>query len=186
MSQVVTGVTFRQSAVATGCTAADYSGMNSGTAVPTNDETAMPSTPAAWIDADTGAVQYIEAVVLGWDYTNALPGGPWPLDGATLSGSVDDVNWSTIGAVSTAGAVNGLVTVPVQAAFRYLLVSNWGAALGLTEFSVLVPGGGVSVIVNPDWRLCVNAATVNAGDTVALPVELAHDWEAWGSVHAAP
>jgi hypothetical protein len=148
-TEVIT-VTYTQSDVPFQITPADYTGMNNGTADGAGSNNQTATIHDGWIQADLGTPQAVNGVVLGYDFHQNLPGdfGPATYNGATLAGSTDEQNWTTLGTCDAGATTNGLQTIPVGGAtYRYLRVAAAPTqALAITEFEVW---GGTAAGVMP-------------------------------------
>jgi len=98
-----------------------------------------------WIMADTNRYGTITHIVLGYDYLHTLDGGwgPEHTEGCAVYGCNDGgVDWptswtpiTTTPTLASTGVQNGLVGIPINAAYRWILISSPGY-LCLTEFEV--------------------------------------------------
>ena len=140
---------YTQSSTYPGTTAANYTGMNDGTASGAGAQAATSSSDSdSWIVADVGATRYISKIVIGYDYLTNLPSG-WGVtytEGVPVEGSNNGTTWTTISTTPTyasTGSVNGLVTININAAYRYIRLHGGVASGGATytvatEFQVHV------------------------------------------------
>lgn len=131
---------YSQSNVYSSNVAADYNGMNSGSADGSVDaQTGMNAQVGNWIEADTFS-NYIDHIVIGYDYLNNLPGG-WGVtytEGLTVQGySGGYFNITTTPTYASSGSSNGLVTIPINTVTRYIrLYQPANAYMAITEFQV--------------------------------------------------
>ena len=138
--QLFTPVTYTQSGVYSGCSAATEAGMTNGSAsgLPLNQTGLLNANPA-WVKADLGGSKYVSHVVIGLDYLSNVPGG-WGTSypPALAQGSSDNTTWTTIISVPTYAAsksTNGHITLKVDATWSYIRMQHT-TYFAITEFQV--------------------------------------------------
>lgn len=136
---------YTQSSVYSGTSAATYTYMNNGSAMPTGNQAGTNNDATAFIKADVGASRYVNYIVIGYDYTSTLPGGWTTADtaGASVQGSTDNTNWTTISTVpsyASTGSTNGLYTITIGGTYRYIRLMKSSAYLCTLEFQVWTGG----------------------------------------------
>jgi hypothetical protein len=140
----VTTITYTQSDVYANTNAATYANMNDGSADASISNNETGTDHDGWIQADLGAPQAVNSVVVGYDFHQNLPGnfGAAAFNNATLAGSLtgsaDPKDWTTLGQCDSGATTNGLQTIPVGGGtYQYLRITAApGQWLGITEFEV--------------------------------------------------
>lgn len=131
MTSEYTGITWTQSAVLAGESAASATNMRDGNFT---TGTATAASAAGWVQADLGSTQSVGAVGLAAGSTATLTTTAALLNGATLQYSSDALSWTTVLTVSSVTDTNGMnvfTFTPVSA--RYWRI-NKGSQLAVTEF----------------------------------------------------
>lgn len=131
MTSERTGITWTQSAVLAGESAASATSMRDGNFT---TGTATAASAAGWVQADLGSTQSVGAVGLAAGSTATLTTTAALLNGATLQYSSDALSWTTVLTVSGVTDTNGVnvfTFAPVSA--RYWRI-NKGSQVAVTEF----------------------------------------------------
>jgi hypothetical protein len=131
MTSERTGITWTQSAVLAGESAASAANMRDGNFT---TGTATAASAAGWVQADLGSAQSVGAVGLAAGSTATFTTTAALLNGATLQYSLDALSWTTVLTVSGVTDTNGVnvfTFAPVSA--RYWRI-NKGSQLAVTEF----------------------------------------------------
>lgn len=138
-----TGVTYTASTLYSGITAPDYTGMNDGSASGAAGQTGTGGFEGDNVKADLGSTKSVDHVVIGYDYLDNLPNGPWGyiyLDNVYFEGSTNNTDWTLIQMTpnyTSTGSSDGLVTLSVGASYRYLRVrENINSYVAITEFQI--------------------------------------------------
>ena len=135
---LVGSITYSQSSVYSGVSAADNASMTDGSF--NNDRTATNSTlDLDWIKMDLGAVYPVDRVIVGTG-TSSIPGGwSWDYtDNLDIEYSTDDATWTNAGNTSNITG-NGIYTYNVSFSARYIRLSSTGWVVA-SEFYALSPG----------------------------------------------
>lgn len=142
-------VTYSQSTVYPSNVAADYAGMNDGLAIGNDDgepgyaQTGTNQGIDQWIMAELESAQDIDHIVIGYDYTNTLPGG-WGVnytEDALVQGSLDGSSWTTIDTTpdyASTGSTDGLVSIEIGGTWKYIRLLRDNGYLALLEFQIWV------------------------------------------------
>jgi len=111
-------------------TAANWSGMNDGSAAGNlTTQTGTNNGSGNYIRADCGSVMYVHHIVIGYDYLNNMPGG-WGVsytEGLLVQTSNDASSWTTVDTTpvyASSGSSNGLVTISINTACRYVQLAE--------------------------------------------------------------
>jgi hypothetical protein len=130
----VGAITYSQSSVYAGNSAATNAGMTNGVFAE-SVQTATNNNPTEWIQMDFGAVYPVANIVVGCDFSNTLAGG-WGKtysENLPIEYSPDGSSWTAAGNTGTFSA--GIKTISVSFNARYVRVT--GGAFGyavVTEF----------------------------------------------------
>lgn len=128
----VGAITYSQSSVYFGLSAATNAGMTNGIYAETA-ETGTDLEYPAWIQMDLQAVFSVATIYLGCDYDSTLPGGFGPsyATNKPIEYSEDGITWTSAGNTGTFST--GIKTISVSFDARYIRVIEDGY-LALTEF----------------------------------------------------
>jgi hypothetical protein len=138
---LISAITYSQSSIYSGTTAATNGPMTDG--LQTGTETATGSSTGEWIKMDLGATYSVDRVVIG-NASNSAPPGGWGssyTSNMDLQYSLDDSNWTTIVNTGDRSPFNFLYTISFSAvSARYIrLVNTSSTWIALTEFYALSP-----------------------------------------------
>lgn len=133
MTSERTGITWTQSAVLAGESAANATNMRDSNFT---TGTVTAASAAGWVQADLGSAQSVGAVGLAAGSTATLPSTAALLNGAVLQYSFDGISWTAVPGVTIAGVldsngVNVFTFTPMSA--RYWRITK-GSQVGVTEF----------------------------------------------------
>jgi len=134
----VASITYTQSSVYSGTSAATNANMTDNSTA--NTGTATNADAPGWVRMDLGQLYVIGSVIVGTG-TSSIPGG-WSYtytENCNVQYSSDASTWTTAFNTGTFGA-NGIYTFTVSFTARYIRIANPSTWLALTEFYALAPG----------------------------------------------
>lgn len=138
---LLAGVTYAQSNVYTSNTAADYTGMNNGSANGSSSTQTGMNPGSNYITANCGSLKYISKITIGYDYLSNLAGG-WGVtytEGLTVEASTDNSSWTSITTTPTyasTGSTDGLVDITIGGNYQYVRLSKASGYMCILEFQV--------------------------------------------------